>query len=67
MPNRIESDPIKVVVKVDRNKPVWVTGGAWCYHERECSQLNRSSKPIVELPKGKALDLGYEQCSFCHR
>ena len=48
----IRSNRIKVTILVDRNKPVWVTGGDPCYHHnRDCLSLNESSNPIVEMKK----------------
>ena len=46
----------------DENKIVWVTAGAWCYHEEDCRHITRSSKPKVDLPKEKALKLEYGRC-----
>ena len=47
------------------DKIVYVTGGAWCYHEEDCRHITRSSKPKVDLPKGKAVKLEYQRCPDC--
>ena len=59
MPNRRKSN------LVDKNKIVWVTAGAWCYHERDCRHITGSLKPKVDLPKEKALKLEYSPCPDC--
>ena len=44
---------------------VYVTAGAWCYHEEDCRHITRSSKPKVDLPKEKAVKLEYQRCPHC--
>ena len=56
---------IRTEVSVDPNKIVYVTAGAWCYHEEDCRHITRSSKPQVALPKGKAVKLEYQRCPDC--
>ena len=49
----------------DEDTIVYVTAGAWCYHEEDCRHITRSSKPQVDLPKGKAVKLEYQRCPDC--
>ena len=63
MPDRRRSNRVR---SADEIKIVWVTAGAWCYHEEDCRHINRSSKPKVDLPIEKAVKLEYARCPDCN-
>jgi hypothetical protein len=58
MPEALSNDP--------RQRIVYVTAGAWCYHERDCRHITRSLKPRVDLPLEKAKKLEYTRCPDCN-
>ena len=49
-----------------KQRIVYVTAGAWRYHDIDCGHLNRSVKPIVDLPLEKAEKLEYRRCDHCN-
>ena len=68
-----ENGDLKGDIQMNKSLPndrkqctVYVTAGAWKYHEIHCSHLNRSVKPKVDLPLEKAEKLEYSRCDQCN-
>lgn len=57
----------KTLPNAPKQHTVYVTAGAWEYHEIHYSHLNRTVKPKVDLLLEKAKKLEYRCCDQCNR